>query len=575
MSTSALTIPVRPERKFLGQDFDCDKWETIEPYLKNLLDRPINSVEDLNHWLRDQSELETVIGEHSRWIYVRTTVDTTDIHAKEAQAHTYTNIFPKLAPYNFELDKKFVNSPFLKELDQELFYTTIRKTKNYVEIFREENVSLQSELNLKQSKYDEIIGVQTISYKGKILTMQQAQALLKSNNRDEREIVFKLMFERRANDKDALDDLMSELIKIRHQIAINAGFRNYTEFRFRELGRFDYTAKDCHDFHAAAKETVGPVVDEIVAEKKKLLGLEVMLPWDADAEPASGMPLVPCSSAEDMLDKTIACFRHLDNYFAERIEIMREMKYLDLDSRVGKGPGGYNMTMPEIGVPFIFMNAANTEHDLITMVHEGGHAVHTFLAHDQPLNSFKDTPSEIAEVASMGMELMTMPYWDEFYKNEADTKRAQKNHLNYILSLLAKTSLGDAFQHWMYANPDHSHQERRNKWRELHKSFTSQVIDYSGYEQDVEIGYQRIMHFYVVPFYYIEYAFAELGAIALYKNFKSDKAKTISAYKSALQLGYTKTIPGFYETAGVRFDFSLSYISELVNFVRAEIKSLS
>jgi len=253
---------------------------------------------------------------------------------------------------------------------------------------------------------------------------------------------------------------------------------------------------------------------------------------------------------------------------------MKHMKYLDLDSRLHKAAGGYNMSMPEIGVPFIFMNSASTEHDLVTMVHEGGHAVHTFLAHKLELNSFKDTTSEIAEVASMAMELMSMEHWDIFYPNPADLKRARKNHLEYILTILTKTCLGDSFQFWLYTNPNHTVEERRNKWVELNKRFSPKVVDFAGMEQYQSTSYQSILHFYVVPFYYIEYAFAELGSLALWRNFKQNPAGAIQDYKNALSLGYTKPIPVFYETAGVKFDFSKPYIQSLVEFLKQELAKL-
>lgn len=569
--STAPAVPVRAPWHYLKPDFNSSSWNSIEPYFKELLERPVNSKQDLEKWLSDQSELESVLSEYNRWIYVRTTVDTTDAKAKADQLDLYTNIFPHFAAYSYELDRKLISSPFLSELDHSVYFPFIRKVKGTVEIFRQENVEIQSRLSLRQSRYDEIIGAQTISFEGNEYTMQQAQVLLKSSDRAKREAVYKLMAERRAKDKDELDNLLTELIGMRHQLALNAGFKNYTEYRFKELGRFDYSADDCITFHQSVKDTVCPLLDILMEERKKMIGVDVLKPWDTDADKPGEKALRPASTGAELIQKTIDCFRHLDSYFAERIEIMRAMNYLDVESRVGKGPGGYNMSMPEIGVPFIFMNAANAEHDLITMVHEGGHAVHTFLSHPLPLTALKDVPSEIAEVASMGMELMTMPYWSEFYATEEEVTRARKNHLKYIVNVLAKTCLGDAFQHWLYNNPTHTVQERRSKWIELSRFFTSSLVDYSGFEYDLEIGYQRIMHFYAVPFYYIEYAFAELGAIALYKNFKADRQKAISDYKAALTLGYTKTIPEFYATAGVRFDFSKKYVSELVQFLQAEI----
>jgi oligoendopeptidase F len=505
---------------------------------------------------------------------VRTTVDTTDEKAKADQINLYTNIYPHVIAIENKLSKKFIDSPYTAELDQELFFTTLRKIKNQISLFREENIPLDSELNIKQSKYDEITGAQSITYKGNELTVQQAAVYLKSNNRTQREDVYKLIAERRLQDAETLDTLMTELIALRHKIATNAGYKNYLEYRFAELGRFDYTAEDCVQFHKSVEETVIPVLNKLAEERKAALGLDKLRPWDAEVDTSGKPALKPISNVNELVDKTISAFNKLDPYFGERIAIMNEMKYLDLDSRLHKGPGGYNMTMPEIGVPFIFMNSANDEHDLITMVHEGGHAIHTFLAHKLELNMFKDVTSEIAEVASMGMELMSMEHWDMFYTNPDDLKRAKKNHLQYILSILAKTCQGDSFQHWMYTNPTHTVAERRAKWAELNARFTPDVYDWNGLEHILETSYHRILHFFVVPFYYIEYAFAQLGALGLWKNFKQDKAKAIQDYKNALSLGYTKSIPVFYETAGTKFDFSKAHISSLIEFLESEVDKL-
>jgi oligoendopeptidase F len=371
-----------------------------------------------------------------------------------------------------------------------------------------------------------------------------------------------------------LDDLLSDLIRLRHQIALNAGFKNYVEFRFEELGRFDYTPADCLQFHESVEELIMPLVNQLSEERKKLLGYDSLKLWDKEVDTSGKPALKPCNNTNDLIQKTIDCFNQLDPYFGERIEIMRQMKYLDLDSRMHKSNGGYNMGMDEIGVPFIFMNSTNSEQDLIIMVHEGGHAVHTFLTHDLELQAFKSTTSEVAEVASMGMELMTMQHWDIFYNQADDLKRARKNHLQYILGVLSKTCLGDAFQFWLYNNPTHTKEERRAKWFELVKKFTATNIDWTGSEDFQQTSYQNILHFYVVPFYYIEYAFAELGSIALWRLFINDRKTAIANYKKALQLGYTKSIPVFYETLGAKFDFSKPYIAELTAFLQKQIAAL-
>lgn len=564
-------IPQRGKRSFLSEDFNPATWAGIEPYFKQLLETEINSLADLQQWLRNWSELQAVLEEDSRWIYVRTTVDTTDEKAKADLTNLYQNIYPYMVAYNNQLEKKLIACPFTEQLDKDLFFTTLRKMKKQVEMFVEANIPLNTEMNIKQSQYDAITGAQSVQYNGSELTLQQAWVHLKSNDRQQREDVFKLVGERRLKDAEILDNLLTELIQLRHNIAINAGYKNYKDYRFSELGRFDYTPQDCLNFHSAVKETIVPVLNKLNEQRKAALGYSTIMPWDLEVDPSGQAPLKPVNNTQELTDKTIECFNRLDRYFGERLEIMKQMNYLDLDSRMGKGPGGYNMTMPEIGVPFIFMNSANSEHDLITMVHEGGHAVHTFLAHQLELTAFKETTSEIAEVASMGMELMSMEHWDVFYTNPVDLKRARKNHLAYTLGILAKTCAGDAFQFWLYENPNHTVEERRKKWKELFVEYSAEGIDWSGCEEYLETGYHKILHFFVVPFYYIEYAFAQLGALALWKNFKANPATAIEGYKKALSLGYTKPIPVFYETAGAKFDFSKPYVAGLVNFVQQEI----
>lgn len=569
-----IEMPERKKRAFVAEDFNPSTWEAIEPYYVNLLSRELNSLAALNSWLKDWSEFDAVLGEHTRWVYVRTTIDTADEKAQADLVKLYAEVYPKMVVENNLLDKKFISCPFVAELDQNVFYTTIRRVKQSLELYNEANIPLQSEMQVKQSTYDQIAGAQSVQYKGKEITVQQAMVYFTSNNRQEREEVFNLIKERKLQDSEKLDTLLTELIQLRHKVALNAGFENYLEYRFQELGRFDYTPADCLKFHASIEEVLMPHVNRLFETRKKELGLDTVKPWDRDVDTTGKPPLKPFESTEELIDKTIQCFNQLDPYFGERIEIMRRMNYLDLDSRLNKGTGGYNMGMPEIGVPFIFMNSANTEHDLVTIVHEGGHAVHTFLTRDLELNAFKDTTSEIAEVASMAMELMSMEHWDIFYNKPEDLKRARKNHLQYILSLLTKTCLGDSFQFWLYTNPNHTVEERHAKWVELNKKFTAQGIDWTGNEAFLQTSYQSILHFYVVPFYYIEYAFAELGSLALWRNFKQDRAKAISDYKSALSLGYTKPIPVFYETAGVKFDFSKEYISTLVSFITEELGKL-
>lgn len=570
----SLSIPQKPVRKFIPADINFSDWASAEPYFEELLKTEIVGVESLESWLRNWSELDAAMGEHIRWIYIKTTTDTSDEKAKAELVNLYANVYPKMSVFTNRLDKKFVECPYTSQLASSKFGTTIRKIKKNIEIFREENIPLESELSLLQNEYNNIIGAQSITVNNQEMTLQQAMVYLKDNNRAFREEVYSKIAERKLADAEKLDELLGKLIKLRHQQALNAGFSNYRDFRFAQLGRFDYTPEDCYSFHNSVELAVAPISIRTREERKIKMGVDELKPWDLDVDVTGKPALKPFTSANELIEKTIQCFTLLDPYFANCIRVMDHMKYLDLESRMHKGPGGYNMSMPEIGVPFIFMNSTNSEQDVVTMVHEGGHAVHSFLAHPLELTAFKETTPEIAEVASMGMELMSMEHWDIFYPDADELKRAKRNHLGHILSILARTCLGDAFQHWMYLNPEHTTEERRLKWIELSKRFSGNVVDWTGYEKAFATSYQGILHFYEVPFYYIEYAFAQLGALGIWKNFRADKTATIQSYKEALKLGYTKTIPEFYETAGVKFAFDKAHIEDLVKHLNENLQQL-
>lgn len=572
MTAEAITAPAI--RNFVSKDFAVSSKADLEPYYQNLNERSINSVEELHQWLADWSELFGVFTEYSRWIYVRSTIDTSDEKAKAELLNLYNNIHPYFSLFENELKKKFIACPYTSKLDQNIFYPVVRAIKTEIEIFREENVPLVTEMNILQSRFDEISGAQSITYNGVELTLPQATAYLKSPDRAQRKEIYRLMVDRRLQDAEVLDMLLSDLIKLRHRIALNAGFKNYIEYRFAELGRFDYAPGDCQRFHTVIEKVVKPLIDEIFEKRKKDLKLGELKPWDIDVDVTGKPPLKPFNSVNELIEKTITCFNRLDPFFAECIEIMNNRQCLDLGSRLHKGVGGYNLSMPETGVPFIFMNSTNSEDDVTTMVHESGHAFHSFLSHPLSLSYFKEVPAEIAEVASMSMEMLTMDNWDIFYPDPNDLQRAKTHYLQYALYCLPRICHGDSFQFWMYENPNHSPEERHAKWVELNDRFLPSTIDWSGFEEALAIGYQRILHFFVVPFYFIEYGFAEFGAMAIWKNYKQDKQLAINNYKKALSLGYTKTIPQFYSTAGANFDFSENHIAELIGFMKEQLESL-
>ncbi len=561
----------KKERHFLPKDFNVTTWEALEPYLKELAERPLGSKEELEKWLADISEMEAVVSEDACWRQVRMTCDTTNAEWRDAFNFFYTDIQPHIQPYSDLLNKKLVNCAYTNELDHDKYFTYLRTVKKNIDLFREENIPIFSELSVMQQQYGAIAGKMTIEVDGKEYTLQQASKFLESHDRSLRESVYRKISERRLQDKDALNDLFTQLIHKRHQVALNAGFANYRDYIFVDKGRFDYTKEDCFDFHEGVKKYVVPLVNIINKKKKEKLKLDTLKPWDTEAEPEGVAPLTPFKDGKELLEKSITCFNRLRPFFAGCLQKMDELKHLDLDSRKGKAPGGYNMPLSESGAPFIFMNAAGQMHDVTTMVHEGGHAIHSFLSHPLELSAFKEYPIEMAEVASMSMELFSMDYWDSFFSNPDDLLRAKEHQLERVISVMPWIATIDKFQHWIYENPFHSVEERTTKWMEILTEFSSIEIDFNGLENFRQSAWQRQLHLFEVPFYYIEYGIAQLGSIGMWKQFKENKENALDNYMKALSLGGTKTLPELYKTAGLQFNFSPSYIKELMEFVHTEM----
>ena len=562
------------ERHFLPKDLVITNWETIEPYFKDLTDRPINSVDDLQHWLKDMSELEAAISEDACWRQIKMTCDTTNQALEESFTFFMMEIQPKIQPYADVLNKKLIASPFTKELDQKKFFTYLRSVKKSIDLFREANIPLQAELSVMQQQYGAIAGKMTIEVNGQEYTLQQASKFLENHDRKLREEVYRKIQERRLQDKDAMHELYSGLIEKRNQVAQNAGFANYRDYKFVELGRFDYSKEDCFQFHEAVKLHVLPIIDKIYQQKKEKLELTELRPWDTEAEPEGIQPLKPFTDGNDLYEKSVTCFEQLNPFFADCLRKMNELKHFDLESRKGKAPGGYNCPLTESGAPFIFMNAAGQMSDVTTMVHEGGHAIHSFLSHNLELSAFKEYPMEIAEVASMSMELFSMYHWESFFENKDDLKRAREHQLERTITIFPWIAIIDKFQHWVYENPKHTVAERTEKWVEILNEFSTKEIDFTGLEEYRKIGWQRQLHLFEVPFYYIEYGIAQLGAIGLWMQYKKNPEQALQNYINALSLGGTKTLPELYEAAGLKLDLSPAHIKTLMEFVSEEMESL-
>jgi len=563
----------KKQRTYIPAELNM-QWENLEPIFNELNSRPLNSVSELEQWLRDRSEIEAALEEDFAWRYIRMTCDTTDEKLLSDFQFFATEIEPKIAPLSNELNKKFIQCPFSEQLDEAKYFVYVRGIKKALELFREENIPLMTQIQVEQQKYQGITGSMSVKLGGQEYTLEQASVFLKDTNRKVRQEAWEAITARRLEDKEKLDNLFNTLLKLRHQVALNAGFENFRDYMFQALGRFDYTPTDCFDFHKAIQMEIVPLLKVQADKRLNALALNELKPWDMDVDISGKPALKPFNNGEELIEKSIKCFRELSPYIGERLEIMKANGFFDVDSRKGKAPGGYNYPLAESGAPFIFMNSAGTFRDLTTMVHEGGHAVHTFISSGLELNDFKHLPSEVAELASMSMELISMDHWDKFFDHSEDLIRAKKDQLKDVLKTLPWVAVVDQFQHWIYTNPDHTSEERAKAWTKIFEPFGNNFTDWSEHQYALENLWQKQLHIFEVPFYYIEYGIAQLGAIAVWKNYKNNPEKGLLNYLEALKLGYTKTIKEIYETAGIEFNFKASYVKELAEFVQKESEKL-
>lgn len=561
-------------RNFLPADFKVGKWDELKDFFDKLLAAELKDQEDLQRWLQNRSELESVVSEDLGRRYIQMTCYTENEAYRSAFNDFIENIEPNIAPYSNQLNIKLANTPLAAQLASEADQIMLAKVKIDLEIFREENIPLMTQLQSKQQEYGALCGAMTITEEGVEYTMQQAGAKLQDVDRGLRERFYRKINERRLQDKDKLDELYSQLIQLRHQVAVNAGFKNYRDYMFKAMHRFDYNPEDCFKFHEAIKVSIVPLLNKVALKRKEKLKVDTLRPWDLAVDPDNKPPLKPFEGGADLLEKTIQCFQNMSPFLAQCLHVMKDMKHLDLESRKGKAPGGYNYPLDEVGVPFIFMNAAGTMQDVVTMLHEGGHAVHSIVTKPLQLSEYRNLTSEIAELASMSMELISMDNWSVYLPDADELKRAKLHHLEHALETLPWVATIDKFQHWIYENPSHSVAERTAKWNEIHSEFALAAVDWSGLQSFKDNIWQKQLHLFEVPFYYIEYGIAQLGAFGVWKNCKNDFNKGLNDYLEALKLGYSASIGKVYGTAGVPFDFSESNIKSLVSFVEGEIHAI-
>ena len=561
-------------RKFVPSDFVPDQWDKIEPYVQKLRERQPDSPEALEKWLLDFSELSSVIDEYGSRRYIDRSCFTNNEAIKTAYLDYVENIEPKLKPAMSELQKQFLDSPHAGGLTGPRYEVLKKHWAADVELFREENVPLETKVTKIVTKYDEISGEMTVVFDGRELTMQQMARYQEEPDRQVREKAWRASTDRRLRDREAIDDLFDEVLPLRQKIAENAGFDNYRDYQFMRLKRFDYTPDDCHAYAEAVEKHVVPLIREMDEDRKKVLGVDALRPWDLAVDPKGRPPLRPFDEddIDQFVETTRGVFAKLDPKLASDFDELRTAGNLDLASRQGKQPGGYQCNLEETGVPFIFMNAAGLQRDVETLLHEGGHAFHTLAVRDEPLTFLKHAPMEFCEVASMSMELLALPYIGDFFDSADKADRARRHQLEGI-SVLAWIAVIDQFQHWIYTNPGHSRDDRTATWNALLDRFNHK-LDWSGIQDARDAQWQRQLHLFHVPFYYIEYGIAQLGALQIYNNAKQDTAAAIKAYRHGLSFGGTRPLPELFEAADIKFDFGDSTIEPLIRTVREDLAKL-
>jgi len=564
--------PVAAASTFVPAEINAADWSTIEPLYRALVDRPLKCESCLEQLLLDRSELDAAVSEARATLYIRMTCNTTDDAARTGYLSFVENVAPPLARISFELDRKIASCPHKSRLPQARYAVLLRDIDADVSLFRDENVPLQTEDTKLGQQYSELCGAMTAMVRGEEKTMPQAMKLLEETDRSLREEAWRALAERRLRDRDRLESIFDEMIRVRTKIARNAGFDNYRDYAFKARHRFDYTPRDCEQFHAAAAEVCVPLYRKVNDDRRKALGLSELRPWDLAVDVKGRPPLRPFTTADELVARTSRMFHRLDASLGSMFDSMRDGTSLDLDSRKGKAPGGYQESFDRQRRPFIFMNAAGTQGDVETMVHEAGHAFHSILSREEPLVHYRHPPLEFAEVASMSMELLVYPTLDEFY-DRPGTVRARRTHLENLSRILPWIATIDAFQHWIYTHPDHTREERRAQWLALDERLGPRV-SWTGLENVRGWTWHRQLHLFEVPFYYIEYGIAQLGALQLWLVARKDPKDAVARYRRAMTLGGSRTLPDLFAAAGLKFDFGPATVRTLMEAVGEELASL-
>lgn len=570
--TATAYVPETFPRRWLPDDVALATWEQIEPWFRQILDRPIGSPQELEAWLFDVGELGAAVSQEGVKRYIAMTCQTDDPEREASYLAWVREVEPKLKPILHAIRSKYLDSPHRAGLPRDRYHVFDRAQENRRALYREANIPRETALSELEQKYQKLIGAMTVSFRDKEYTLAQMAPFLEETDRATRQDAWELVTRRRLADRDTLDALFDQMRALREEIAREAGFAGYTEYAYRNRERFDYGVAEVEGFRAAIERSVVPLARSLQERRRRDLGVEALRPWDLSVDPLGRPPLRPFRDAEQLAEGTRAIFTAVDPELGTQFEFLHRRGLLDLANRKGKAPGGYQTTLEDDRLPFIFMNAVGVDGDLRTLLHEGGHAFHALAARGEPLAAYREAPIEFCEVASMSMELLGARDTGVFY-NPADAERSYRQLLEGIVLILPWIATVDAFQHWIYAHPDHDRAARASAWVDLLDRFGG-IVDWSGYEDARASSWHRQLHIFLYPFYYIEYGIAQLGALQVWKRALEDRAGAVAAYRRGLAVGGARPLHELFAAAGIRFDFSDATIRPLMDAIRAELERL-
>lgn len=573
-SNSPLSHLSRPStqypRRFAPEKLNASDWLQLEPLYKELLFRPLENSAAFRRWVEDRSELDSIVKEEESRLYIAMTCDTQNPLHSAAFQHFIEEIEPRLAPLSNQLDQKMVSSNFAEDFEKEhpLWFKSLRTS---IELFREENIAVETAIALEIQRYQQLTGSQSAHFRGEQKTLIQLSSLLEENDRTLREEAWRVITMRREEDREALDLHFETLFELRQKVSRQCGYPSFVDYIFEQKNRWDYTAADCQKFHAAVEESVVPLYRKILKRRAAEMKLDRLRPWDLACDSQGREPLKIFDGSHELEEIAENIFSAISPRFKEPFQKMRDLKLLDLDNRPGKAPGGYQSALDELRLPFIFMNSVGTTGDLFTLLHEGGHSFHQFFMAPIDLLAEREPPLEFAEVASMSMELLGLEQLHRFFPSDV-VARIRREQLEAIPGLLCWIAQIDAFQIWLYQHPQQSRQERYSCWLDLDRRFgPGEIVDWSDLENFREIAWQKQLHLFEVPFYYIEYGIAQLGALQVWDNFRKHHAEAVDNYAAALSMGGKLSLKELFSKAGIAFGMDSDTFAPLLGSLTKEL----